>query len=160
MNKPYYNSTYKSHLPQKEEVENIVSLFLFLVSAVWEDYHTQKISNSLIITALVSAFLYQIRQQGFQSILYSFFHVCVIVFLLFPLYLCKALGAGDIKLLGVTAVFLSWRHAFMAFISGVYLALIHIIFLLLYRKRAFGNKIPMSGPILGGILIVMFFYYI
>lgn len=138
-----------------KEVESIVSLFLFLGLAVWEDYHTRRISNDLIFIALVSAVLYQIRQYGVQSISSSLFQVCSIVFMLFPLYLCGALGAGDIKLLGVTAVYISWRLAFLAFLSGLYFSLIPTLFLLFRKKKCLGNKIPMSGPILGGILLVI-----
>lgn len=137
-------------------MESIVSLFFFLLLAVWQDYHTQKISNSLIITALLGAILSQIRQNGFQSILPSVNQAFIIILILFPFYLCKALGAGDLKLLGVTAVFLSWRQALMAFLSGMFFALVPVFFLLFGRKKCMGNKIPMSGPFLGGILLTLY----
>ena len=134
---------------------SIVSLLLFFSLAVWEDCHKKRISNLLIFMALVSAFLYQFRQNGFQSIKSSFFHAGFILLILFPLYLFQALGAGDLKLLGVTAVFLSWRMALLAFIFGIYLALIPSVILLLSGKGR-KSKIPMSCPILGGILIVLY----
>lgn len=80
----------------------------------------------------------------------------MVILILFPLYLCRFLGAGDIKLLGVTALFLSWRHALLAFLSGIYFALIPVTFLIFGKKTFLGNKIPMSGPILGGILLVLY----
>ncbi|MCI8946670.1 MAG: hypothetical protein HFI91_06345 [Lachnospiraceae bacterium] len=129
---------------------------LFLIFAVWEDYHTKKISNSLIIAALISAVLYQIRQNGFHNLLFSLFQACLVIVILFPLYLCRSLGAGDIKLLSITAIFLSCRHALLAFLSSMYFAFIPVTFLIFSKKTYVGNKIPMSGPILGGILLVLY----
>lgn len=80
----------------------------------------------------------------------------MVIVILFPLYLCRSLGAGDIKLLSITAIFLSCRHALLAFLSGMYFALIPVTFLIFSKKTYAGNKIPMSGPILGGILLVLY----
>lgn len=137
-------------------MEHIVSLFLFLGIAVWEDYHTQKISNLLILTALFSALLYQFRQTGFQGVSKALFHSGLILLFLFPLFLCKALGAGDIKLLGVTAAYLFWKAAFLAFLAGIYLSLIPIAFSLLRKEKGQIKKIPMSGPLVGGILLIIY----
>ena len=136
-------------------MEHIVSLFLFLSFALWEDYHSKKISNLLIFTALSCAILDQIRQNGFQSILCSLFHLSVMILVLLPLYLLGSLGAGDIKLLGVTAVYLSWRLALSAFFAGVYFALFPVLLLVLKKKLCLGKRIPMSGPLVGGILFVL-----
>ncbi|MCI9429749.1 MAG: hypothetical protein HFI94_06365 [Lachnospiraceae bacterium] len=124
--------------------------------AVWEDYHTKKISNLLIFTALISAVIYQIRCTGYHGILYSFFHAGLTIVLLFPLYLFHVLGAGDIKVFGVTAVFLSWQLALLSFLWSLYLSLIPITFLLFSEKKVSGGKIAMAGPIAGGILIVLY----
>ncbi len=43
----------------------------------------------------------------------------------------------------------------MAFLTAMYFALIPVIFLLFREKKCLGNKIPMSGPILGGVLLIM-----
>ncbi len=59
------------------------------------------------------------------------------------------------KLLGVTALVLSWKLALLAFLTGIYFALIPVIFLFFRTKKCLGNKIPMSGPILGGVLLIM-----
>ncbi len=147
----------KTHrLLYKQEVENIVSLFLFLSLAVWEDYHTQKISNFLILSAFICAILDQFRQNRFHGIVFSLFGAGFLILILFPLYLCSALGAGDIKLLGVTSVFLSWRLTLTAFFVSIYLSLVPLIFLFFRKKKCLGTKIPMSGPILGGILLVLY----
>ncbi len=137
-------------------MENIVSLLFFFILAVREDYRTGKISNFLIISALIGAVLYQIRQRGLYQIPFSMFHAGIMILILFPLFLCRVLGAGDIKLLGVTAAFLSWRLALLIFCSGMYFALIPVIFSFFRKKNVSGNKIVLSGPILGGVLFVLY----
>lgn len=134
---------------------HIVSLFLFLGIAVWEDYRTRKISNLLIIIAFVYAVLYQFDESGVQGVSKALLHAVIIFLVLFPLYLCKAFGAGDIKLLCVTAVYLSWQLTFQAFLTGLYISLIPIVFSYLFDSKDSVKKIPMSGPILGGILIIL-----
>ncbi len=84
------------------------------------------------------------------------FHTGFTILILFPLYLCRALGAGDVKLLGVTAAFLSWRLALLVFCSGMYFALIPVTFSFFRKKNHSQNKIVLSGPLLGGILFVLY----
>jgi len=137
-------------------VQSIVSLLLFLGLSLWEDYHTKKISNLLIVTALVSAVFYQVRQTGSYSILLFLFQAGLTISILFPLYVFHVLGAGDIKLLGVTAVFLSWRLALWAFVWGLYFSLVPIAVLFFRKEKIPGSRIPMSGPIAGGVLLVLY----
>lgn len=139
-----------------KEVGSIVSLFIFLGFAVWQDYHTQRISNLLIFIAFISAVLYRFLQNGFQSVFVLFFHAGSIMLILFPLYFIKALGAGDVKLLGVAAAYLSWQTALQAFLAGIYISLIPVSISFLYKRKNFKRKIAMSGPIAGGILFVLY----
>lgn len=143
------------HTDFLREVRIIVSLLFILSFAVWEDYHTTQISNRLIRTAFLVTVLDHIIRNGFHDFFHLLLQPCILIFILLPLYLCRALGAGDLKLLGVTALALSWKLAFLAFLTGIYFALIPIIFLFFRTKKCLGNKIPMSGPILGGVLLIM-----
>lgn len=136
-------------------MEHIVSLFLFLGLAVWEDYHVQKISNFLNFTALISAVLYQLGQKGALGIFEALFQAGVVILILFPLYVFHIFGAGDIKLLGVAAAFLSWQLTLQALLAGMYLSLIPIFVSFFGREKKLAKKISMSGPILGGILLVL-----
>lgn len=136
-------------------MDSIVGLFLFLILAVRQDYRVQRISNFLILSALLSAFLYQFMQSGIQGIAAAVVHTGILIVFLFPLYLSKALGAGDVKLLGVTAAYLTWQLALQAFLAGMYLSLIPI-FITGIKKGFAVKKITMSGPIAGGILFVMY----
>lgn len=143
------------HTDFYREVGSIVSLLLFLSLALWEDYHAARISNRLIVTAFLATVLNHVIRNGFHDFFHFLLQPCVLILILFPLYLCRALGAGDLKLLGVTALFLSWKLTFLAFLTAMYFALIPVIFLLFREKKCLGNKIPMSGPILGGVLLIM-----
>ena len=119
----------------------ILHLALFLGLAIWQDCLRQRVSNRLIILALLDAIVYQCIQAG------------IVFILLFLLYVCRAVGAGDIKLLCVTAVFLSWRYAMFAFLVGLYLSLIPIGFLIFHKKKLTGRRLPMCAPIAAGIFL-------
>ncbi len=136
-------------------MDSIVSLFLFLGLAVWEDYCVQRISNLLIFIAFINAVLYQFMQQGAQGITTAISHAGILIFILSPLYFSETLGAGDVKLLGVAAAYLTWQLAFQAFLAGIYLSLIPIFITFIVQKGFFVKKIAMSGPIAGGILLII-----
>lgn len=131
----------------------ILHLALFLRLAIWQDCLRQRVSNRLIILALLDAIVYQCIQKGVLGISYSIIQAGIVFLLLFLLYVCRAVGAGDIKLLCVTAVFLSWRHAMFAFLVGLYLSLIPIGFLIFHKKKLIGRRLPMCAPIAAGIFL-------
>jgi len=136
-------------------VDSIVGLFIFLGIAVWQDYHIQKISNVLILFAAFHAVLFQFIQNGIHGLYEAFFHAGCMILILFPLFLFHMLGAGDIKLLGVVAVHLSWQKTVYAFLIGLYLSLFSILFFYFHKKKESVKKIPMAGPLVAGILIVI-----
>ena len=81
------------------EVSNIVSLFFFLGIAVWQDIRTRTISNLLILAGFFTGFAYRLSTDGWNGCRISLIQMIFVVLILFPLFLCRCLGAGDIKLL-------------------------------------------------------------
>ena len=145
------------------EVSNIVSLFFFLGIAVWQDIRTRTISNLLILAGLFTGFLYRLCTEGWNGLTVSLSGMIAVVIFLFPLFLCRGLGAGDIKLLGVIAAYLSWKHALTVFILSLYLSLIPLLIIFIQNRmtkhsnqKFQGMQLPMSCPILGAVLILQY----
>ncbi len=90
----------------------ILSVLTLLMTAVWMDLKTDKISNRLILFGLFLGLPYQIILNGPCGILVFLLNGCVPILFLFLFYRIKALGAGDIKLLSVLGVFLNKEQYF------------------------------------------------
>lgn len=143
------------------EVSNIVSLFFFMGIAVWQDIRTRTISNLLILAGLSTGFLYRLHTGGWNGLTLSLSGMIPVVLFLFPLFLCRCLGAGDIKLLAVIAVYLSWKQALTVFVLSLYLSLIPLLIKLIQNgvtkhsiQKFKGMQLPMSCPILGAAFIL------
>lgn len=78
---------------------------VLLMRAVYTDLKTEKIENRLIGFGLISGFVCAYIRGGPSQFLTSAKMMCIIIFVLFFLFAIKGLGAGDIKLLGVLALF-------------------------------------------------------
>ena len=98
------------------------------------DLRSDKISNRLILFGLFLAFPYQIFLNGWRGIFVFSFHAILPVLLFYLLYRCKALGAGDIKLLSLISVF-SAKDQFFRGITYIFAAGAMIGMCKLIRKR-------------------------
>lgn len=110
-----------------------------LMIAVLADLATYKIPNALTIVGLVASLVYGIHTGGPPELLISSLNVLISFIILFPLYLIKALGAGDIKLFIVLASYYGFRSILVIvfcslFISAIY-GLLKKIFLILIKKK-------------------------
>ena len=108
----------------------ILSVLTLLLTAVWMDLKTDRISNRLILFGLFLGLPYQILLNGARGILVFLLNGCVPILLFFLFYRIKALGAGDIKLLSVLGVFLDKDVYFWAilyiFASGAVIGVIKL----------------------------------
>lgn len=125
----------------------ILSVLTLLLTAVWMDLKTDKISNRLILFGLFLGLPYQIILNGASGILVFLLNGCVPILLFFLFYRIKALGAGDIKLLSVLGVFLGKDQYFCAimyiFASAAIIGVIKLLVrgVLLKRLRALGRYV-------------------
>ncbi len=106
-------------------------LVCFLVLAVIMDMKSYRINNHLIIFGLVFGSLFHFGEYGWTSISLWLFGILLPVLFLFPLFLIKALGAGDIKLFSVIGCFYGityvYKSVMAAFIIAAFLSLIYLI---------------------------------
>ncbi|MFU0827959.1 MAG: hypothetical protein ACFWTJ_10605 [Lachnoclostridium sp.] len=106
-------------------------LVSLLFIAVLDDLRSWKVSNSLILIGILAGMIYDIYEYGWTGINIWLSGVFLPILLLFPLFMIKALGAGDIKLFSVIGSFCGGTFVLKsiaaAFIVGAGMSLILLI---------------------------------
>jgi prepilin peptidase CpaA len=114
-----------------------------LIRAVWTDVHNRRISNSLILVGLLSGFALQGlvipgaglfgQPFGGLGLLTAAGGMLTGLLLLLPMYALGAMGAGDVKLMGMIGTFLGPQDAVGAMLAsammGGMLALVTAIYM-------------------------------
>ena len=109
---------------------SLMCLIVTLVAATLSDVVSHRIPNALLAPALLAALVLSFVISGTQGVLMSIGGLGIGLALLLPLYAMGAMGAGDVKLLGVAGAYLGPVGAVIAglltFVAG---ALIGILFI-------------------------------
>jgi len=104
------------------------ALCVFLVAACGFDYRCNKIPNFLILVIAVVGALQQWVTGGLAEVLCYLGTAVLVAGMLYPLFKIGSLGAGDVKLLGVTAGYLPFKKIMVfLFISLLIAALISLV---------------------------------
>ncbi len=112
-------------------------LVCLLILAVIMDFKSYRISNHLIIFGLILGFLFNFFEYGWTSISLWFSGVLLPILILFPLFLIKALGAGDIKLFSVIGCFYGTAYVFKSAVAAFLIAAVMSLIYLLKHRRDF-----------------------
>ncbi len=160
-------------------------LCVLLMAACVYDYRRNRIPNYLMIITAVLGAGWCFRNAGFLGILQYGGKAVLIMALLYPIFQIGAVGAGDVKILGVTAGYLPFGKI-LSFLFASLLAAAIISLLKMWKNQCFvermqylagyfaealqngGRKlylekeedkrrvgICLSGPVLFGILLYM-----
>lgn len=113
-----------------------MAVLCILLSAVClADYRTYRIPNALILVILLYGMGYRYRDTGgFGPVEYLMTGLTVLL-LLYPLFRIGVLGAGDVKLFGVTAGYLSWQKSFCFLFISLLVAAILSVFRLMKERN-------------------------
>lgn len=160
-------------------------LCLLMAAACGFDYCRRKIPNWLAAAMALAGILFRLWCQGLIGVPWFLAQALVVMGVLYPLFRIGALGAGDVKLFGVTAGYLPFRKIFLfSFVSMLIAAMISLVKLIrgkLFRERlgiffhyvrevadkgallpyptgesAGGNaKVCLSGPVLLSLLLYL-----
>lgn len=116
-----------------------ILLLGILVSAVITDLRTYRIPNFLILSGLLSGLLQVTLTEGLMALLTAIVNASIICVSLLLLYFIKALGAGDVKLFSVIAVFVglkpTYRILLCSLVIGGALGLIKVVVKIIQKKR-------------------------
>lgn len=78
----------------------------FLAAAVWWDLRVRRIPNGVIVSGMVFGMCWHILTPGGLGPLPALAGLMLGLVLFLPLYLMRAMGAGDVKLMAMVGVFL------------------------------------------------------
>ncbi|MCQ2522364.1 MAG: A24 family peptidase [Lachnospiraceae bacterium] len=121
-----------------------VLLMGILVGAVILDLRTYRIPNFFILASLLSGLLGTAVLGGPKVAFSAIVNSLIICISLFLLYLMKALGAGDVKLFAVIAVFegrkATYEILIVSMVVGAILGLMKVVVIQIYRLVEKGGK--------------------
>lgn len=130
--------------------KSIPIYFVISVIAVFQDIRTNKISNRLIIVGIISCFIYRILVSGVTSLGFSFLGFFFVLFIMFPFFLNRTFGAGDIKLIAIAGFLISfYQYQKILIFIGIAIfsgAIISLLIMCIRHKSI--SKIHFSIPIL------------
>ncbi|MBQ9631489.1 MAG: prepilin peptidase [Lachnospiraceae bacterium] len=95
-----------------------IIVLLLLGAAVLSDLKTEKVPNRLILAGYALGALYRIHAP--PELAYFVWDIVYPIALLYPLYLARGLGAGDIKLFSVLSVFYPFSILIQIMIFSLY----------------------------------------
>lgn len=115
----------------------MAALCVLLLAACCFDYRKKKIPNYLIIVIAFTCLLWRFGTEGIRGAAGCVLQALAVGGILYPLYRIGAIGAGDIKLFGVTAGFLPFKKVFLfLFVSLLIAAMISLVKLFRYGNMA------------------------
>ena len=112
----------------KEMMELLAALCVLLMAACYCDYRKKKIPNYLIVAMVLTGVVWRFLVAGLSGAAVCVLQMAVIGGILFPLFKIGAVGAGDVKLFGVTAGCLPFEKIFVfLFVSLLIAAIISLV---------------------------------
>lgn len=160
--------------------DSIYFLLFACIVAAMTDICIRKIPNLLILLMIIGGECFVFYKGGGLEVIWTLIYCLIVAILLYPFYMFKMLGAGDVKLYATLPVFIDKGHIlqlyFLVFCVGAVLAvsksvitsdgrgrIIHIVDILkscIYLKcnnlrqvlSTQSTTIPMAVPLAIGIL--------
>lgn len=109
----------------------MAALCFLLMAACYCDYRKKKIPNQLIVAIALTGMVWRFLMTGPLGAATGVFQMALIGSILYPLFKIGAMGAGDVKLFGVTAGCLPFEKIFVfLFVSLLIAAIISLVKLL------------------------------
>jgi len=129
----------------------IVLTVTLCISTVF-DLVSRRIPNPLLFSSLL-ILIFIASLSGFYELLRLLVGALFGVVLILPAYLCRSMGAGDVKLVGVVGAAVGALHVPSILLSTILIGgLISSVFLLSKNKKLQESGIPYAIAITGGVL--------
>lgn len=85
---------------------DLAILIVLLLIATVIDVRERRIPNWLVVSGIVIAALFHTSSPSGKGLLFAISGLCTGLAILFPIYVLRAMGAGDVKLMGTIGAFL------------------------------------------------------
>ncbi|MCI8801017.1 A24 family peptidase [Acetatifactor muris] len=118
----------------------MTSLCVFLLIACVCDYREHRIPNSLTALMAVQGLIGRMWDEGAVGIILWLGGAVMAVALLYLLFKIGCLGAGDVKLFGVTAGYLPFKKILLFLFFSLLIAAI-ISLVKMWKENSFGRRI-------------------
>lgn len=129
----------------------MTSLCVFLLIACVCDYREYRIPNSLTGLMAVQGLICRLWNEGAVGIILWLGGAAMVMALLYPLFKIGCLGAGDVKLFGVTAGYLPFKKILLfLFFSLLIAATISLV--KMWKENSFSRRIRHLSGYLGELL--------
>ena len=133
----------------EQEIANAplaLTLLALVALAVRQDLTERRIANLLTLTGLVAAVFLQSLSGGTSGFATALAGAVVGLACFLPLYFCKGMGAGDVKLMAAAGAFLGPVGAFAAAMLSLVAGAVLAIAFLLWRGRELRTVATAGGP--------------
>jgi Flp pilus assembly protein protease CpaA len=129
----------------------IVLTVTLCISTIF-DLVSRRIPNPLLFSSLL-VLIFIASLSGFYELLRLLVGALFGVVLILPAYLCRSMGAGDVKLVGVVGAAVGALHVPSILLSTILIGgLVSSVFLLSKNKRLKESGVPYAIAISGGVL--------
>lgn len=118
---------------------------------MWIDNHTQRIPNGFLQCAGILGILFQLSKFGGVGLLRGLISFIGLIVVLFPLYLGKVLGAGDIKYAAVFGIRYGFNMAMEGMIFSMYFGAV-LGLVAAVKAKSLKVKIPFGMAIFCGMI--------
>ena len=113
----------------------MAALCAMLMAACWYDYRKKKIPNLLILAVFILGVGWRLWREGITGSLFYLGQTAAVLIPMYFLFQIGVVGAGDVKLFGVTAGFLPFNKLFLfLFVSLLIAAMLSLIKLMKHRN--------------------------
>lgn len=117
----------------------IGTLLILLLLAALEDLRFYKVNNKIIIMGLLLGFIVNVYESGVDGLVIWFLGALTPLVLLFLLYLCRMMGAGDLKVFSFIGCFLGVSFVLRSIVVSFILGAILSFFILLKNRSIFSR---------------------
>ncbi|GIL18800.1 MAG: hypothetical protein BroJett040_25510 [Oligoflexia bacterium] len=93
---------------------------LILGVALYQDLKSQKVTNQLVVVALVVSLVLVFAQDGFSGFWPALSSFGTAIICALPLYLLRAIGGGDFKLVLAISPLMTWNAVMLTILASLF----------------------------------------
>ena len=134
----------------------LAALCVFLAAACGYDYRQRRIPNYVILGMTIAGIGWRMYDERAPGALWYLGQAVLVMAVLYPFFKTGGLGAGDVKLMGVTAGYLPAEKILgFLFCSLLVAAMISLAKIWKRDGKRRGGAVCLSGPVLVSVLLFL-----